>query len=282
MYFIFAGTKNTKIPDSRKDVVGIALNVAIIVLAIYPYFAFIPICYLNLDPLYPILFQNFQGNLFIKTSLFFLRILLCLPGAIEIARIVSSTMLILTIGLKCALNSIRILGLRSWQISFRLKSNTLFLAHSQLTIIFSLIIIIQSTVTAFLMGFGLVGTVGYNFVTLKMHGLIPMPLYLVFPSCSILMQGLINILIPLAISVYEDSAEVLNKWVYWSHKAGEGGYHALCQRRLRSTRPHWFGAGVGQYTLFVIKKSTKVTFYMAILSYTIDSLLAIDVKGFTV
>lgn len=130
---------------------------------------------------------------------------------------------------------------------------------------------IFSNIAAVLMGAGFLLNISFNYVTLKLYHVVPMPMYLWFPTVSVLIPILIAILLPMMINVYEGSVQVQNLWGWHSGKSRDLKY---LRRRLLGARPLRMTTGIGGVNFYFFKQSTKVTFYSAIIDYTINALLS--------
>lgn len=71
---------------------------------------------------------------------------------------------------------------------------------------------LQGPITAALMAFGQSLIVVCNIATIKMWSVIPLPLYLIFPTLSVVIPIIVLILLPRASHCYERSMEQLKGW----------------------------------------------------------------------
>ncbi|OXA45289.1 hypothetical protein Fcan01_19896 [Folsomia candida] len=129
-----------------------------------------------------------------------------------------------------------------------------------------------STTLAFLLlslGFGF--TVTCNFVTVRMFAVIRMPFYLFFPMGSLVAMVGIGILLPYGIACHELSRKLL---VGWRKTLGSKRGSMRFEEKIgKGLRPIGIKVGSGEFSLFVLKKSTKSTYYVAVMNTTIDALM---------
>jgi hypothetical protein len=121
---------------------------------------------------------------------------------------------------------------------------------------------------------GWILSVLFNFATLKMHHIIPMPLYLYFPSISILIPITIHFMLKMGIDVHTISHEMVVK--RWGRVVCISGNKKYVRRRIKATKVLRVHGGFLGFKVYDLTKSTKATYYEAILIYTINALLAID------
>jgi hypothetical protein len=118
-----------------------------------------------------------------------------------------------------------------------------------------------------------------NFVTFKMYSLFPFAFYLIFPFGNCFIMGLIQMLVPNLMNLYENSRSLLEKMSYKGlirpHMANR--YN---RRRLKALRPWRFYAGFRGYNLFYFTQSSRVTYYENIINYTINLMFAVPMEHF--
>lgn len=120
------------------------------------------------------------------------------------------------------------------------------------------------------MGLGLNLSVLFNFMSIKMYGIAPMPLYLYFPSMAILILSIIDVLLPLGIRIHEMSVSLKWKWGRYLGHPVDREY--IC-RKMRALQPLCINCGLTGFKFFKLSKSTKVWFYEQLLTNTITALL---------
>ncbi|OXA37884.1 hypothetical protein Fcan01_27329 [Folsomia candida] len=266
-------TSEYAIPTGRLDVLGIVLNISVVAFAIYPV-TFIFFLYTDLDPLY--LFGKYVVNkgppcFFILTTI--ARPFVVLPF-LQICRLFSILFSGLTVGCHLILSNI------SWMertsrvgpLLARVLRN-----HAILQIILQSIENAVSALIAIIMLAGFLLSILFNFTTIKMYHVIPMPLYLFFPAVGILIPMIIQVMLPMLIEVYEGEVLLHRRWrcALWLRH----GNIKYLKRRLTGVKVLRMYAGIKCHLFYFVKKSTKATYYYAIWSYTISAMLSIRVVG---
>lgn len=153
----------------------------------------------------------------------------------------------------------------------RVKSMQCLRKYYYLQIILQTMYDLSAPVIAALMTIGLLLSVTFNFLCVKMRSVLPMPYYLVCFVAAGIILVLIQILLPLAINVYEDSEALMQIWKVALRYSCDRKY---LRRRLRACKAVRFYAGLFKYNFFYISLSTKSTFWYAIVDYTITALLS--------
>ncbi|OXA63308.1 hypothetical protein Fcan01_00074 [Folsomia candida] len=122
------------------------------------------------------------------------------------------------------------------------------------------------------MGLAFLMDVGSNFCTIKLRHVIPMPIYLVAPSISLIAPILIRTLLSVGVKVYEDAALLKRQWqnVVWKQRNMK-----YMKRKLWTIRVVRMFGEILQFNIFELKRSTKSAYYEAILSYTITTCLSV-------
>lgn len=211
-------------------------------------------------------------NLVEEFIIYIIRCVVAAPTVFATCRDLACTVTMGKISMDLVASTIDHLKQSSIEISYqRRHADKMFKSHLQQEIVVLLFYDIFSNIAACLMGAGFLLNIALNYVTIKLHHVVPMPMYLWFPTVSVLIPILIGILLPMMINVYENSKEAQNEWKWHSSKSSDLKY---LQRRLKGTRPLRMQAGIGGYNLYFFKQSTKVTFYTAIIDYTINALLS--------
>ncbi|OXA47426.1 hypothetical protein Fcan01_17923 [Folsomia candida] len=130
---------------------------------------------------------------------------------------------------------------------------------------------VSSILATLLLLVGFLFTVMCNFTTVWMFRVIRMPFYLFFPTASVIGMVGIGILLPYGIACHEKSAELL---AGWKGKLREKrGTMRLEEKMVKGLRPIGFKAGTGEFSFFVLKKSTKSRYYVTVTDKTIEALM---------
>lgn len=211
----------------------------------------------------------------LKYVLILLKILIFSPIC-QIARVFSIIICIITIYYKILASCIAFLVKKSYHIAL-LGCVTI---DKYICEFYTCVIIVVTLATFFaptiavMMFMGFSTTVMFNFISLKMYDIVPMPIFLFFPTFAIIIPTLAMVMIPMSIAVYEDTRELRNKWKYLLAISTDKGYVA---RKIRATKEIGIDVGFLAHNFFVCKKSTQYTFLEAMVCYTISALLSIEV-----
>jgi hypothetical protein len=125
-----------------------------------------------------------------------------------------------------------------------------------------------------LMLIGFVVGVALNFVSLKMYHAIPMPFYLYFPSVAILILITTEILLKMAVDININSKKMVRR--KWKQVVVNQHDRKYVGRKIRATRVLRLDGWLLGYKIYECTQSTRVSYYEAILIYTINALLSID------
>ncbi|OXA47694.1 hypothetical protein Fcan01_17752 [Folsomia candida] len=260
-------------PHRKIDPLGLFLNFNVALFSIYPYFLCPFLFYFDLDP--GLLFTRYVLHLELNTlldqlvtqPLRFLQFLAILQLCRLFPILVSTFSLCITI----FLDAIHKLESRAFLIRFyRSKADLQMRKYRELALVLKLVDGVVVPAAAILMGLGLLLSVVFNFVTIKLYSVIPMPLYLYFPSVSVLIPVIIEALLPFGISLNVKAVQLRNKWDRQLERCGDRKY---VRRILRAIKPFCINCGVAGYNVLKLVKGTKVWFYEQLLNYTISALL---------
>lgn len=255
------------------DPIGIFLNITVAMFAVYPYFLIPFLLYFEFDPTF--MFAKYVLSLTLNTSLdqilFNTVRLLQFLVALQICRLFPLLVCTLMFGVLIILDTVKTLDM--WVVLIKFSQNKAaaqIRRYIELTLVMQVCAGFSDASIAILMGLGLILCVLFNFVTLKLYNIIPMPLYLYFPSVAIIIPFIIDTLLPLGIRVNEKTARLKTKWGKQLDLCSDRKY---LQRRLRAIKPLRFDCRVAGYNLLQLVKPTKAWFYMQIMNYTISALL---------
>ncbi|OXA54403.1 hypothetical protein Fcan01_10283 [Folsomia candida] len=265
------------------DPLGIILNLTVATFAIIPYFMYPFIAYFGLDP-----FTQTLHNLLIPSNLApppvtyaltALRFSVVAP-LIQGNRLLSfftvattlATHLILTLIsiLSKATKNVRMSGISRSVIDIYLNT------YQTVQIIMAGTVEFTAAVTSISMFLAIVMSVLVNFVTLKMYETVPLPFFAFFPTASVLVVVLIGVMFPMLVDVYENCGEMYARWKYLVGRSVDKKY---LTRRLRAIRVLRFYGGINGYNIYICQRSTKLTYYGVILSYTVSALLSVERKN---
>ncbi|OXA48123.1 hypothetical protein Fcan01_17043 [Folsomia candida] len=259
---------------NKIDLLGIFLNINVAIFSLYPLFLSTLVLYFEFDPIYN--FAKFvvhldTNSLFVRIFIFPLR-LVQVPPTFQIARLFALLICMITLSSILFLDAIHELDLWGFLVKFsRRKADLLIRRYLQLAVALQHVADFFAMISAILMMLGLVLCVLFNFMSVKLYGLIPMPLYLFFPSVTVLIPLIIDTLLPFGIRINETSVRFRVKC--WRNLKDSCDRKYL-RRRLSAIRPLCFDCGVLGFTFLKFTKSMQIWFYEQILSYTITALLS--------
>lgn len=132
---------------------------------------------------------------------------------------------------------------------------------------------VQGPTTAALMALSQMLAAICIIATIRMRGVIPMPLYLIFPTIAVFVPILVLMLLPRASNCYDKSVILLLSWrdvTSWDC-ARKGG---MCESRARkkatgALRPYRVYASMAGVKLYMMKRSTKATFLHSCMDATV-------------
>ncbi|OXA47621.1 hypothetical protein Fcan01_17935 [Folsomia candida] len=143
--------------------------------------------------------------------------------------------------------------------------------YQRFRILFKTVENITTRFTSLLLSIGFGFTVMCNFTTVRMFGVIRMPFYLFFPTASVIGIVGIGVLLPYGFACHERSGKLL---AGRKGKLGvKRGTMRLEEKIVKALRPIGIRAGTGEFSFFVLKKSTKSKYYVAVTDKTIEALM---------
>jgi hypothetical protein len=127
-----------------------------------------------------------------------------------------------------------------------------------------------------LMLIGFMLSVLFNFASLKLYHIIPMPLFLFTPYVAVLILVTIQFMVKMGIDIYTKANEMVSIKDKWNRIVARSSDKKYVTRRIRATRVIRFHGGFLGFKVYECTKFTKVADYEAILSYTISAVLSVD------
>lgn len=283
----------TRPPKNGADPLGHIVSKFVLFMSGFYYIASLFLVLNNFDSSYFVLreiarSQNFQisGQLSILMSLlsYILRFIVVASCTFEFSRIVCLLVTIFAIQLEVVSSGLdQFHGMRGKLTSSRgnVKLRSLYVG---LGIGIGFTSRVQGPTTATLMALAHMLAAVCTIAMIRMWDIIPMPLYLIFPTIAICVPTFVLTLLPRACNCYETSAKLLRTWrdvTAWDDgvKRGQfGGRGTFGSReRVRTTaalRPYKLYASVAGVTLYVLKKSTKTTFLYSCMDTTVNGLVS--------
>lgn len=154
------------------------------------------------------------------------------------------------------------------------KGPDILLKHKSLEIIFLMWNDYISPIVVIIVLFGSMLSVLFNYISLKLYAVIPMPMYLFFPTFAVLLPCVVLVMLPVGTAVHERDAEVHAKWKYYAHRSSNV---KLLSRQLRATKVIRITGGISDFQLFTLNQSFTPRYFSAMVDYTITALLSIPV-----
>lgn len=264
------------------DTIGTSLNIIAITYGHLSYFMVVFLMYSNMDPIFqfqnyvmPLIFPGYEvpGNM-VGLLVLLMRCLFIIP-MIRIVDIWSLIFCVSTIAAYLLLSCVSFLDYNAPIISLERRFVTKILSGNDiLNIVLQINSIPISIACALILFSGLVMSVAFNFATIKMSQVIPMPIYLAFPIFAFATLIIIQIMMPMLIKICVGGEEVAWKWKYYIFYSKDVKY---VTRMIRARQGVRINVGLFGFRFFFVKKSTKATYYYTLLSYTISALMAIEV-----
>lgn len=155
-------------------------------------------------------------------------------------------------------------------------AKTILRRHDGIQIIVQTTSDVTSLAICILMGAGLILSVAFNFVILKMYFVMPIALYLYFPPASLIVLVIIKVLVPIPIAVHED-----DKLLHWklncSLQIMRDSKRKYYKKRLKSLGIFKFYCAMFGHNFYFLKSSTKTKYQSVILSYTISVVMTKEI-----
>lgn len=260
------------------DVKGIALNLIVVILfcqpiAIYLFTLISP----NLHPyiqLYSIIIeQGWRLPFVVKGALLFLGVTLFVPLFLisrTICVFICAPAITVYLSLECISTFLRTAGYQLCSANNAIVDKYLR-GYASFRIIFAISEEFAVPLVGITMFIGMWVNALFNFISLNMYGIIPPSAFPYFPAVSLLMAGVIQLLLPLIVSVYEDGVVLRAKWMCLLGGSQDKKY---LKRKLSSIRLSAVYGGILGFYLYKCKRSTKFAFFGAIVSYTVTASLS--------
>jgi hypothetical protein len=126
------------------------------------------------------------------------------------------------------------------------------------------------------MSAGLFLSITFNFVSIKLYNILPIYLYVYFPSVSVLIICVDNIRLSYQYLTYQISEKLKRDWPTEIRNGVDSNYKRnIALRKVRSIRPIKFFVGVNWLNFFWIDKSTKGIYRFNIIIHTINLCLSV-------
>lgn len=267
--------KSSKI--QRIDFLGLFLHISVIMIAMYPYLLLLFALIFDLDPL--IMLHNYWlpshivDNVAFKVCFYVARILQLIPIMIG-CQFISRTICLFTVVVHTILSCIDFLDRSAAKISNFRNGTEILLQHKILEIILKIADELMRCKIALFMWFGTLVSVLVNFVTLKLHHVIPLPMYLIFCTMSMLIPCVFAVMLPMTIDIFVNDTRVHDKMKYYCHQSWN---IKLLSRQIKGTKVLRAYSGLFSNTLYALKQHVKPRYFYETIYYTITALLSIPV-----
>ncbi|OXA48021.1 hypothetical protein Fcan01_17186 [Folsomia candida] len=258
-------------PTSDRNL-SLILTLIVRMFAVYPFLQIPSELFMNFDPYFYVIqdLRIFLNLCFGQTLiLHFFRLIILTVTIYEISRVFALLILIFisTLAILARLNSALVQKFANTRQIFDSMRTMEFV-----TLNLQLFAPFQELGTFAVMSVGLVLFVIANFVTIALTRL-PFPVYIFFPSVSVITGAIINATIPLAQAVHENSIEMLRNWGLTRLNLGQDA--KLLRRKIRSARSLRLNVGLADFRMFYFNQETKVRYFEAVITYTLTMLLGL-------
>lgn len=269
----------------KVDMVEVGLNLAVILVAIYPYFFITFSIFANVDPMYNCATQFFPGStkpapltiptLINKIIFFSIRLAIQLPTAIQDSRVYGLGCCVLLISGKEILRGIYKLGTNNvlgviCDTRYG-RSRRIFLYYARIHLVTQMLHDVLSNTICVVLGSGFVISVAATFSTIRLHHVIPMPFFLLCPATSGLLGLILVLLFEMTIAPHNAAKELMKKWKLAILRSHEKKY---LETKLTSIRVILWTVRIGNLRIFNLKNSTRTLYYTTIADTTINALVS--------
>lgn len=127
---------------------------------------------------------------------------------------------------------------------------------------------------------GLLSSIIFISATLRTYNVLPFLFYMFFPSAAVIVIIVIALMIPIAQGVNDMSKKFIRVWLAKIRVCEARGTRNFLRRVVRSLRPQALYVGIFGFRLFAITRSNKVTYYDAIMMYTMNTMMGVPQKIF--
>ncbi|OXA47929.1 hypothetical protein Fcan01_17210 [Folsomia candida] len=272
----FPTSCSTSQKAGKIDMVGLVLNSITFLFVIHT--IIVPICgiYIGLDPysLFVARVVPLHWQTVAKYGIIPLKIIQ-IGSWYLVARVLAMTMCTCTLAAYLTLSCIESLCDKSGLIETT-KISPYLVEYSSCELILSISYPFLAPAVALCLLNGFVLSILYNFISLKMHHMIPMPFFAVFPTLAVAAITIIQTMVPIAISIHTDTTELRNIWKRFV-ASSQNKRHVV--RQIRAKRSICVYVGVVDHNFFIFCKSLLPTYYEATVYYTITALMSIDTSG---
>jgi len=261
------------------DVIGLFLAAASVALALAPVLVTLLGLYFQFDPIYTVIreliFQYEKRETATRLIIEFCRVYLTSFYLVEGFRLVS----LISLSFITAIDTIQNLcQLVNEKLEYYSCHNPLWvnirwnlLCYNKLVLCVNVLQLVE-IIALLLMGAGLIMLVLWNFIIIRMYDFFPFSIWCCFPVLDVIVIGVIQLTIPQCVTF----ANLAAKWKAHLILTADKRRSPYERKRTRAMYPLRVNVGIpGYINLFSFGKSTKVSYYGAILCHTINLTMAV-------
>jgi len=207
-----------------------------------------------------------------------LRIYLSVLNIIGLSRIVYIIIPISFLNLIVETNEILIGLVNNLENSFlkkRLTARNLIQLYTQIEICFKMAEMYQSAITICSVSTGIIIAGIFNFNTIRMYGVIPIMLYMVFPTFSFMILGMFKIAFSFAEEIESDASKLRLELIRKGKKVRNMNGYLVKRASAYNPNTIRIQAGLSNCMFYYIGRGTKSNVYSTIFQFTTDLLLAV-------
>lgn len=237
--FLSKITKNLSLLEkgsSGLHPVDIVLNCTVSAFAIYPFFIFIFILHSGGDPFYKITEYLVPPDLKLASKILLYPVRLSMICVLcEGCRLFSTVICLATFSAHLVLAGISTVGEMTTEDIKQLATHSAIVKYEACHIAITATRNYTANMGLIVMFCRMALCTVCNFISLKMYSTIEMPLFLYFPTVSVLTPILIRLMLPMLVDVYENSVKLR---AGWNKMLGdEGGDKKYVKKRLKAIQP---------------------------------------------
>jgi len=246
-------------------------------LRVVPAFATVLIVAFDLDPwgstLENLLPSHLHQNLCVKTLHKILASVILFIASSEGCRIIPMIVIQMVMSLMAYLENIRLLVNYGRNCKSVQDAANLYMLYTELQVANNSAL---GYVAWQAFALNLVGTVlvlGLLFASVRLYGVLPLPVYLVIVYATVVTMVITYTLSPIAANVYDHSEEALVTW------REQWGLNRILKRKFRAMRPYHFYGGVNGFRFYGYQQSFKRMYFSLIVDSTINLLMTFTAEN---
>jgi hypothetical protein len=245
----------------------IFLHGMVILYAFVPPFLTIAAVFFHADPLY-FVFQRSGSLGYVVTT--FIRFPVVFITLFEMFRIVTTLLIFAITYTEMMFNCYAYLRKLSFSLDGVLRFEMTHRRYTQLAISFRICVHFQSYLSFLGVAVLMNSFICLTFGTLKLYNVVPLPLYLIFPTLLATVILFASQAMPRAMYIYEQSKSLIQDWKRLSPYK-----RRMNVRLIKSTSPIYACLAMPGGSLVPINRELTVAFYKKCVEYSVSALLAI-------